>query len=133
MITEIEADFATLDVKRGRQDLNDHFKDRPKLGECPPEMRVPIVIRGYIDDVISHDDGVSREFGVQIEALDFPGRDRVKELLEHNNTQLKENRAQRRMIKNLCMVISELALNRNDDYLHPGDRLMLLEALGDAK
>lgn len=66
---EIKSDFAILDVKTGRAKLNKHFDKRPRLGPCPKEMRVPVVIRGYIDGVWGGDDGVSREFSVTVEKV----------------------------------------------------------------
>lgn len=66
---QIKADFAILDVKAGRGALNKHFAKRPRLGECPPNMRVPVTITGYIDGVHSGDDGVSREFSVVVQSV----------------------------------------------------------------
>jgi hypothetical protein len=65
----IKSDFAILDVKAGRAALNKHFAKRPRLGECPPKMRVPVTITGYIDGIHSNDDGVSREFSVVIQSV----------------------------------------------------------------
>lgn len=66
---DIKSDFAILDVKAGRAALNKHFARRPRLGECPPKMRVPVTITGYIDHVWSGDDGVSREFAVVVQSV----------------------------------------------------------------
>jgi hypothetical protein len=68
-LPNITSDYAILDVKKGRGALTKHFAKRPRLGECPPEFRVPVVITGYIEDVYSTDDGVSREFSVTVESL----------------------------------------------------------------
>lgn len=65
----IKSDFAILDVKSGRKTLEKHFKSRPGMGECPKPLRVPVTITGYIDDVWGHDDGVSQEFSVTVEAV----------------------------------------------------------------
>lgn len=65
----IKSTFAVLDVKAGRGPLNKHFAKRPRLGECPPAMRVPVTITGYIDGVWSSDDGVSREFSVTVQSV----------------------------------------------------------------
>jgi hypothetical protein len=62
----IKSDFAILDVKAGRAALNKHFAKRPRLGVCPPKMRVPVTITGYIEAVHSNDDGVSREFSMVV-------------------------------------------------------------------
>lgn len=45
--------YAMLDVTVGRKKLEKWFADRPRLGECPPHLRVPIVLVGYVDDVLS--------------------------------------------------------------------------------
>jgi hypothetical protein len=66
---EIKSDFALLDVKTGRGPLKKHFAKRPRFGGCPPAMRIPVTITGYIDDVWGGDDGVSREFGVVVQSV----------------------------------------------------------------
>lgn len=73
---QIKSDFAILDVKFGRKALNKHFADRPKLGVCPPKMRVPVTITGYIDGVHSGDDGVSREFSIVVQSVQRSPRKR---------------------------------------------------------
>lgn len=65
----IKSDFAILDVKAGRAALNKHFSDRPRLGQCPHKMRVPVTITGYIDGVHGDDDGVSREFCIVVQSV----------------------------------------------------------------
>jgi hypothetical protein len=67
---KISSSFAILDVKKGRDKLAEHFKDRPRLGPCPPELRIPVTITGYIDDIWGDDDGVSREFGITVEKVE---------------------------------------------------------------
>ena len=67
---EIKSDFALLDVKGGREKLFEHFKNRPFMGECPEELRMPVTITGYIDGVWGGDDGVSREFSVTVENVE---------------------------------------------------------------
>lgn len=56
----IKSDFAILDVKGGRTDLEQRFREEPGL-------RIPVVIYGYIDGIHGNDDGVSREFNVQVQ------------------------------------------------------------------
>lgn len=68
-IGNIKSDFAILDVKVGRAALAKHFKDRPALGECPPKMRIPVTITGYIDGIHGSDDGVSREFSMTVRSV----------------------------------------------------------------
>lgn len=65
----IKSDFAILDVTVGRAALTKHFEKRPPIGVCPPALRVPVVIWGYIDGIHSHDDGVSREFSVTVKSV----------------------------------------------------------------
>lgn len=62
----ITSGFALLDVKKGRHKLAKHFTKRPPLGPCPPELRIPVVITGFIDGVHSRDDGTSIEFQVEV-------------------------------------------------------------------
>lgn len=66
----VTSDFAVLDVKAGRHELAEHFKDLPTTGPCPEALRIPVVIRGYIDGRWSKDDGTSIEFSVQVDRLD---------------------------------------------------------------
>lgn len=66
---EVKSDFAILDVTAGRAVLTKHFAKRPRLGPCPAKMRVPVTITGYIDDVHSDDDGMSREFSVTVTSV----------------------------------------------------------------
>lgn len=66
---EIKSDFALLDVKAGRGALNKHFAKRPRLGECPPALRIPVTVTGYIDGVWGGDDGVSREFTMVVQSV----------------------------------------------------------------
>lgn len=65
----IKSDFAILDVKAGRAALSKHFADRPSLGVCPPDLRIPVVIVGYIDGQHGRDDGTSIEFSVVVEGV----------------------------------------------------------------
>lgn len=67
---KLTSDFALLDVKKGRRPLARHFRDRPRMGECPEALRVPVVIHGYIEGVWGGDDGESREFSVVVEKLE---------------------------------------------------------------
>ena len=66
---KLTSDFLTLDVKKGRTKLAEHFEKRPLIGYCPEEMRVPITITGYISGVWGNDDGESREFTVDVQSL----------------------------------------------------------------
>jgi hypothetical protein len=64
--------LAILDVTVGRRALAKHFEPRPRSGQCPENLRIPIVIYGYLDDAVSPDDGVSREFSVVVERVETP-------------------------------------------------------------
>ena len=66
---EINSSFAILDVTKGRKKLSKHFKDRPRLGNCPSDLRIPVTITGYIDGQHSRDDGESIEFSVIVERV----------------------------------------------------------------
>ena len=57
----IDSQFAILDVKAGRQAL----KARVEAGQ-----RISVVIRGVIDAIHSQDDGVSREFSIEVESVE---------------------------------------------------------------
>ena len=72
MNMKIESTFAVLDVKAGRKRLAKHFASRPSMGHCPPELRIPVIITGYIDGVNSNDDGTSIEFAVIVEKVETP-------------------------------------------------------------
>jgi hypothetical protein len=65
------SDFAILDVRKGRKLLAKHFESRPRLGKCPKALRIPVVIRGYIDCVNGSDDGTSQEFAVTVTGLEL--------------------------------------------------------------
>ena len=63
---KISSEFALIDVKKGRKALHKHFESRPKLGPCPDHLKIPVVIRGQIEGIYSDNDGVSREFSVEV-------------------------------------------------------------------
>lgn len=65
----IKSDFAILDVKVGCRALGKHFLKRPNSGECPSALRIPVTIKGYIDDIWGGFDGVSQEFGVCVQSV----------------------------------------------------------------
>lgn len=65
----LKSKFAVLDVMDGRKKLAAHFKDRPRLGPCPDDMRIPVTITGYIDGIHGCDDGTSIEFAVMVDRV----------------------------------------------------------------
>ncbi|CCV12956.1 hypothetical protein [Mesorhizobium sp. STM 4661] len=62
MKTKISSGFALLDVKSGRDELNAHFATGPKTP-------IPVTITGFTTGIWSDDDGVSREFGIDVREL----------------------------------------------------------------
>lgn len=58
----IKSDFALLDVKAGRAGLFRLFKK-------DPTAKIPVTITGYISGILGHDDGVSREFQIDVESV----------------------------------------------------------------
>lgn len=60
-----KSDFAILDVKAGRQAL----RARIESGE-----KVSVVIHGTITGVHSRDDGVSREFSIDVTSVKETGK-----------------------------------------------------------
>ena len=63
----ISSDFAILDVKRGRKKLAK--KMPPGSDSLPDDQRIPVTIHGFISHRHSGDDGVSIEFGVDVEKV----------------------------------------------------------------
>ena len=66
---EIKSTFAIVDVTTGREALAMHFRERPRLGKCPPKYRIPITLTGYLESVWGNDDGTSREFSMTVERV----------------------------------------------------------------
>lgn len=62
---KLQSSFALLDVKSGRKGLHKivggQGTEYPETGK-----RIPVTIRGFIVGAWGHDDGTSREFGVEI-------------------------------------------------------------------
>jgi hypothetical protein len=67
----IKSGHAFIDVTVGRKALEKHFAKRPPLGPCPTEMRIPVVIHGYLDHQSSSDDGESAEFAVTVDRVEI--------------------------------------------------------------
>ena len=72
---EIKSTLAFVDVTKGRKALAMHFRERPRLGKCPPKYRIPITLTGYLESVWGDDDGISQEFSMVVErvAIKQPG------------------------------------------------------------
>lgn len=67
---KLSSTFALLDVQKGRKQLAEHFAARPHMGACPKELRIHVVIHGYIDHQHGRDDGTSTEFAVTVTKLE---------------------------------------------------------------
>lgn len=61
---KLKSDFALLDVRHGRRQL-DKMITKGGKGHDLPE-RIPVVIHGYITGRWGSDDGTSQEFEVQV-------------------------------------------------------------------
>jgi hypothetical protein len=59
--TKITSEFAMLDVKVGRRGLAQYLR--------PQTMRVPVIIRGFIEYPWSDDDGESIDFGIDVTSV----------------------------------------------------------------
>jgi hypothetical protein len=68
---KLKSDFAILDVKAGRGPLTKHFSRRLGRGETSADRRIPVTITGYIIDIHGNDDGVSREFTVDVKNVEI--------------------------------------------------------------
>lgn len=66
---KIESSFAIIDVKKGRKKLSKHFEHRPRFGECPPSLRIPVTITGYLEGQHSRDDGESIGFSMSVDSI----------------------------------------------------------------
>jgi len=65
---KLQSDFALLDVKHGRRQL-DKLIDKGGKGHDLPE-RIPVVIHGWITGRWGSDDGESQEFNVEVSKVE---------------------------------------------------------------
>jgi hypothetical protein len=65
----IKSGFALLDVKSGRQGLYKYFggDNWSRINKRPKPIKVKI--EGYITDIWGNDDGVSREFEIEVKKV----------------------------------------------------------------
>lgn len=64
----LKSDFALLDVKHGRRQL-DKMIDKVGKGHDLPAP-VPVVIHGFITGRHGQDDGISQEFNVEVSKVE---------------------------------------------------------------
>jgi hypothetical protein len=65
---KLQADFALLDVRHGRRQL-DTLIDKSGNGHDLPE-RIPVIIHGWITARWGADDGTSQEFSVEVSKVE---------------------------------------------------------------
>ena len=63
---KISSDFALLDVKKGRKKLFKHLGFTPYGPNPNGDKRIPVTITGYIVGAWGEDDGVIREFQIDV-------------------------------------------------------------------
>ena len=68
---KIKCEYALIDVTTGRSKLTKLLQDVPPIGPCPTTLRIPVTLTGYVTRIHSNDDGVSREFSVDVERVVF--------------------------------------------------------------
>lgn len=66
---DLKSDFALLDVKKGRKKLFGLLGFTPNGPRPNEDRRVPVTITGFIVGAHGEDDGVSREFQVEVTSL----------------------------------------------------------------
>jgi hypothetical protein len=65
---KVKVDWAYVDVKgAGRKRLNKIIGER----NAPVRHRVPVTLKGFLDDISSGDDGVSQEFSITVTGARF--------------------------------------------------------------
>ena len=69
---KLQSDFALLDVKRGRRQLDKMVERNGLTGAAKHDLpeRIPVVIRGYITHRHGRDDGISQEWGVEVSSVE---------------------------------------------------------------
>ena len=68
---KIKCEYAFIDVTTGRSKLTKLLRGVPPIGPCPTTLRIPVALTGYVTRIHSNDDGVSREFLVDVENAVF--------------------------------------------------------------
>lgn len=69
---KLQSDFALLDVKRGRKQLDRMVEKNGLSGGRTHDLpkRIPVVIRGWITHRHGRDDGESQEFGIEVSSVE---------------------------------------------------------------
>lgn len=65
---KLKSNFALLDVEHGRKQLAKMMP--PGSQSLPKDKRIPVVIHGWISHRHGADDGVSIEFGVDVDRVE---------------------------------------------------------------
>lgn len=68
-LPRISSGFAILDVKNGRNALHKHLMGRDRQRREP--YRVPVTIQGFIISPWGGDDGISREFEIDVTSVEI--------------------------------------------------------------
>jgi hypothetical protein len=68
---KIKSQFAIVDVfdKKVCKSMTANFEKKVLFSETPKELRIPVVITGYISDTWGDWDGESQEFSVCVEDI----------------------------------------------------------------
>jgi hypothetical protein len=66
---KLTSEFAIVSIRDGREELAQHFEERPRTGPCPEYLRIPITLVGYIDAPWGADDGIDQEFSIKVEQI----------------------------------------------------------------
>jgi hypothetical protein len=66
---KLQSNFALLDVKAGRARLTEMLGGYPEAYRPEPARKIPVIIKGFITHQWGQDDGISREFSVDITSV----------------------------------------------------------------
>lgn len=70
----LHSDFAALDVKHGRKQLNRMIDRNGKTGAETHDLpeKIPVIIHGFITHRLGDDDGEGQEFGIEVTKVETP-------------------------------------------------------------
>jgi len=66
---KVTSDFALIDIKAGRAKVAKVLGEDWKVVGSKPTHKIPITLKGFIVEQYSADDGVSREFAVDVTSV----------------------------------------------------------------